>query len=150
MATLAERFNALVDRTGAHHPWLGTTDQRGIPQIRVDGRLTTARRVAWALHHGPLPRGAESTPAPPTPAACAANTSPSPNHAFHRQAPTASVELARRVKREIRPGVWKLTITTETHRRVSHTITADRATADELARLAAEHGHPPATLDACS
>jgi hypothetical protein len=51
--------------------------------------------------------------------------------------------------REIRPGVWKLTITTAPYRRVSRTITGNRSgAASELARLAAKHGHPPSTLDA--
>ena len=56
MATLAARFNALVERSGSHHLWLGATDRNGVPRIRVDGRLTTARRVAWQLERGPLPR----------------------------------------------------------------------------------------------
>ena len=55
MATLSQRFEALVDSTGFHHHWIGATDKSGVPQMRVDGRLTTARRVAWELHHGPLP-----------------------------------------------------------------------------------------------
>ena len=54
MATLQERFDAKVDRTGGHHLWTGSTDASGVPQIRVDGRLTTARRVAWEFAHGPL------------------------------------------------------------------------------------------------
>ncbi len=51
--------------------------------------------------------------------------------------------------REIRQGVWKLTITTPSHDRVSRTLDADRQRAEvELARLAARHGQPPSTLDA--
>ena len=49
----------------------------------------------------------------------------------------------------LRPGVWKLTITTEPRHRISRTITADRDRAlRELTRLSAQHGHPPATMDA--
>ena len=54
MATVQERFEAKVDRSGEHHLWTGSTDAGGVPQIRVDGRLTTARRVAWELTKGPL------------------------------------------------------------------------------------------------
>lgn len=54
MGSIEERFEAKVVRSGAHHLWRGATDQGGVPQIRVKGRLTTARRVAWELAHGPL------------------------------------------------------------------------------------------------
>src|ERR1035437_9397938 len=55
MRSIEERFDAIVDRRGAHHRWLGACDRDGTPQIRVNGRLTTARRMAWELAHGPLP-----------------------------------------------------------------------------------------------
>ena len=45
--------------------------------------------------------------------------------------------------------MWKLTITTPSRQRVSRTIDGDRGLAQvQLARLAARHGHRPATLDA--
>jgi hypothetical protein len=51
--------------------------------------------------------------------------------------------------REIRAGVWKITVTTEPGRRMSRTIAGDRSHAARvLARLAAQNGHSPATLDA--
>ena len=50
---------------------------------------------------------------------------------------------------ELRPGTWKLTVTAEPHRRTFRTITGNRdRAATELARLTAQHGHPPTTLDA--
>ena len=149
MASLAARFDALVDRSGPHHRWLGATDQHGVPQMRVNGRLTTARRVAWELRHGPLPvrpgtrlsrRSALRTRRPPD---------------RRRATPFDRARRARRRRRgggsvrELRPGVWKLTITIEPHRRVSRTISGDRRRAEtELARLATEHGQPPRTVDA--
>jgi DNA-binding transcriptional ArsR family regulator len=57
VGSTAERFEALVDGSGDHHVWLGAVDAEGTPQVRVDGRLTTARRVAWHLAHGPIPAG---------------------------------------------------------------------------------------------
>src|SRR5580704_2318763 len=64
MSELAERFEALVDRSGEHHLWLGAVDVHQTPQMRVDGTLTTARRIAWALTHGPLRHGARIAACP--------------------------------------------------------------------------------------
>ena len=57
MPTLADRFEAKVDRSGEHHRWTGRTwckaDGSGL--IKANGKPTTVRRVAWELAHGPLP-----------------------------------------------------------------------------------------------
>jgi hypothetical protein len=51
--------------------------------------------------------------------------------------------------REIRPGVWTLAVTTDRGDRFFHTVAGRRTDAErELARLAAQHGQPPTTLDA--
>jgi hypothetical protein len=51
-----ERFEALVDRRGAHHRWTGSPDPRtGTGQFRIDGKLRSAQRAAWELHVGPIP-----------------------------------------------------------------------------------------------
>jgi len=51
--------------------------------------------------------------------------------------------------REIRPRVWTLTVTPATGDRVFQAVAGKRADAErELARLAAQHGHQPTTLDA--
>jgi hypothetical protein len=55
---LATRLEAKVDRSGPHHLWLGARSASGSGQLRVNGKLTTARRVAWELVHGPLPEAA--------------------------------------------------------------------------------------------
>ena len=55
MATVRERFEAKVEFRGGHLVWTGSCDAAGVPQFRVDGRLTTARRVAWELAHGVVP-----------------------------------------------------------------------------------------------
>jgi hypothetical protein len=46
MPRLEARFDAKVDRSGEHQLWTGAHDADGIGQIRVNGKLTTARRVA--------------------------------------------------------------------------------------------------------
>ena len=51
--------------------------------------------------------------------------------------------------REVRPGVWRLTLTTATGDRASRTITGNHAKAtQQLARLATAHRHAATTLDA--
>lgn len=52
---LRDRFEAYVDRTGEHHLWAGSLNKaRGTGQLKVDGRMVTAHRVAWELARGPL------------------------------------------------------------------------------------------------
>jgi integrase len=55
---LAERIRRKIKVSGRHHLWMGATDGRGGGQIRVNGKLTTVRRVVWELAHGPLPASA--------------------------------------------------------------------------------------------
>ena len=59
---LAARFERMVDRTCEHHIWTGATKAgRGTGRIQVDGRNTTAHRLAWETRYGPVsaraPRG---------------------------------------------------------------------------------------------
>jgi integrase len=52
---LATRFERQVDRTGAHHLWLGSINaERGTGRIKVGNVAMTAHRVAWELVHGPV------------------------------------------------------------------------------------------------
>jgi HNH endonuclease len=56
--TPIERFEALVDRQGAHHRWTGSPDPRtGTGQFRIAGKLRSAQRAAWELQVGPIPSG---------------------------------------------------------------------------------------------
>jgi integrase len=107
--TLRERFEAKVNRSADHHVWLGTRQADGVGQIRVNGKLTTARRVAWELKHGPLPLGARV-------AGCAAD--PGCVRVSHLALVEGREPPARRrgsrgggSKAMVRPGVWKLTVT---------------------------------------
>ena len=153
--TVEERFEANVDPDGAHHLWLGACDSDGTPQIRVNGHLTTARRVAWELARGPLPPkitvaacqtdprcvriehlglGRRRRPAPPPPAAPAPQRQPRG---------TGSI-------REVDTGVWELAVTAadgsgRRYRRI-HGSRHDATAA--LAAFVVEHGGQAATLDA--
>jgi hypothetical protein len=149
MATVAARFAAMVDRTGTHHLWRGAVDRNGVPQMRVDGRLTTARRVAWELEHGPLDPGTRVHACAEDPrCVCADHLS------VTEPGPSPSVRRIRRPRgdgsaRQVRPGVWALTVTTPSQGRAFRTVDGDRTDAErELARLASENGQAPATLDA--
>jgi len=107
--TLRERFEAKVNRSADHHVWLGTRHADGVEQIRVNGKLTTARRVAWELKHGPLRLGARV-------AGCAAD--PGCVRVSHLALVEGREPPAQRrgsrgggSKAMVRPGVWKLTVT---------------------------------------
>jgi len=154
--TVEERFQANVDRDRAHHLWLGACDGDGTPQVRVDGHLTTARRIAWLLARGPLPPKV-------TVAACEADrrcvrlehlglgrrrrhapSQPKPGPTRRRQ-PKGTGSA-----REVGAGVWELAVTPANgfgrrYRRIRGS--RDDASA-ALATFTVEHGGHPATLDA--
>jgi hypothetical protein len=142
MPPLEVRFDAKVDRSGRHHLWTGAHDADGIGQIRVNGRLTTARRVAWELVHGPLPPRARLSGCPDEPRCVRVE-----HLSLAGRAARAASRRSTRgggSKREIRPGVWKLTVSagrddSGTYRRVSRTIRGTQAQAARaLERFAAE------------
>jgi hypothetical protein len=146
MVTVVERFEALVDRSGPHEVWRGAADRNGVPQMRVEGRLTTARRAAWELERGPLPQGVRIRGCAGAPRCVRVDhltltESRSPRPRTRRLRGSGSI-------REVRLGVWQLTVTTASGDRAFRTITGDHADAErELARLAAQYGHAPTTLD---
>jgi len=58
MRTVADRLAALSHDDGECRIWHGSTSGRGsYGQIRVDGVLLYAHRVAWELDNGPIPEG---------------------------------------------------------------------------------------------
>jgi hypothetical protein len=146
--TAADRFWANVDRSGDHYYWLGFVDRAGTPQARIGGRLTTARRAAWELRYGALPRHAWVVACPDDPTCVRVE-----HLSLHRPArptPAASRQRRRRGTGSMlqrRPGVWKLTATTPTGR--AHATfrgsTIDAETA--LETLTVAHGAVPATVD---
>jgi integrase len=110
---LATRFEVKVDRSGEHHVWTGSRLADGSGQLRVNGKLTTARRVAWELTHGSLPPGARVLGCPADPGCVRVD------HLSLRggESPIQAQPTRKRVprgsgtKRQVRAGVWKLTVT---------------------------------------
>ena len=66
MATLIDRFEAKVDRSGEHHLWTGSMEADGTGKLKVDGKAVTAQRVAWDLLQGPEAPGLEVMACPET------------------------------------------------------------------------------------
>lgn len=129
MGSLAERFEAQVDRTGDHHRWLGAVNpDRGTGRLKVGGRQVTAHRVAWELANGPLPEGARVIACDEEPACVRLDhlrvdgaRALAPGKPRARKG-TGSI-------RRVRSGVWKLTVTGThadgTTHRVYRTVHAD-------------------------
>lgn len=114
-ATAAERFERMVDRTGEHHLWQGALHPaRGTGRLKVDGRQVTAHRHAWELAHGPLAPKVRVLACPHEPACVRVD-----HLELDGELPEAvdSPSSGRRnykgggSKRQIAPGVWKLTAT---------------------------------------
>lgn len=61
MVSLLERFYSKVDKSSGPNacwPWLGTTNDKGRGNIRIDGRNEPAPKIAWILGNGkPWPIG---------------------------------------------------------------------------------------------
>jgi integrase len=148
--SLADRFEAKVDRFGEHHVWTGSKKTDGSGKLKVGGRSVTARRIAWELVHGPLGEGVE-VKACPDETACVRI-----EHLSLRGAPDHAVDRKRRSPRgggsktEIRPGVWKLTVTVGRYadgrvRRLHRTVQVDTEieATRELAAFVAEVRRDP-------
>jgi hypothetical protein len=135
MPSLAARCEAKVDRSGDHHLWTGARYADGSGLIKANGKPETARRVAWELEHGPLAPGSRVQRCPDHPACVrvdhlslqggAATKDRGP---ARRRAPRGSG-----TKRQVRPGVWKLTVTSGrwedgSPRRLHRTVSADNVT----------------------
>ena len=144
MASLPERFEAQVDRSGEHHRWLGAVNpERGTGRLKVDGRQVTAHRFAWELANGPLPTGARVLACEEEPACVRLE------HLRVRGAPPAAARRPRARKgtgsvRRVRNGVWKLAVVGvhadgRTHR-VYRTVYVDteEEARSELAQLVTE------------
>jgi integrase len=142
MATLADRFEAKVDRSGDHHMWTGSKKTDGTGKLKVDGKAVTAHRVAWELAHGALRPGQEVSSCRQVKACVRVE------HLSLRGAALAGVEQPRRrstrgsgSRTQLRPGVWKLTMSAGRYedgrpRRLHKTVhvdTEDEAVREQLA-----------------
>jgi hypothetical protein len=149
VAALAERIAAKTDTSGDHHRWLGATGADGTPQIRIDGRLTTVRRVIWEQAHGPLPDGA-TVAACPDDARCVRLGHLSLGRKDRMSAPVQTPTPRQRGRRgagsmrEVRPGVWELSFSDMGTRRY-RTIRGTRS--DAASALAAFTGEVTGRYD---
>ncbi|MGI8806515.1 MAG: HNH endonuclease, partial [Acidimicrobiales bacterium] len=104
------RFDALIDRSAEHHVWTGAVNPaRGTGRLKVAGRQVTAHRYAWELANGPLPRTARVLACPDEPACVRLDHlrlegSTEPTRSGRARKGAGSI-------RQIRPGVWKLSVT---------------------------------------
>jgi len=150
-----QRFDALVDRSGEHHIWMGAINpERGTGRAKVKGRQMTAHRLAWELAHGSLPASARVLTCPDEPACvridhlrCEGAPAP-PEGGVPPGLPRLAGARARRGSgsmRKVEAGVWKLSVTVPSgpgrrqrrvHRMV-HVANARQA-AQELASFVSE------------
>ncbi len=142
MPTLALRFEAKVDRSGDHHMWMGSRKADGSGKIDIGGKSVLARRVAWELAAGPLSPGqriracSEPSCVRIEHLAVEGDDGGEPSARPRTRAPRGVGS-----KRQLRPGVWKLTVSAGTYpdgrqRRVSRTVSARNT--GTAARLLAE------------
>ena len=108
MPSSEERFQAKVKRRGGHDVWIGSTDQRGVGMVRIDGKLKTVQRAAWEFAYGPVDAGVRVN-------TCAVERA-CVTVAHLSLSPTAAKPVARRRRRgtgslrEVRPEVWEITV----------------------------------------
>lgn len=146
MASLDDRFEAKVDRSGPHHLWLGSRKADGTGKLKVDGTTVTAIRIAWQLANGPLPAGAAVR-------CCSERKDCVRIEHLSLVLPRTERRRATRqrsargagTKTQVGPGVWKLTVSAGRYedgrpRRVHQHVEADEApsAARELARFVGE------------
>jgi HNH endonuclease len=53
----SERFWRFVDKTNTCWLWTGGQGRHGYGMFRFNGKHTSAHRVSWELHNGPIPEG---------------------------------------------------------------------------------------------
>jgi integrase len=129
MPSLAERFEAKVDRSGEHHLWTGARLADGSGQLKANGRVTTARRVAWELSHGALSPAVEVRACPDDPGCVRVEHLSVRQGSIKAEARPGRAPRGGGSKREVRPGVWKLTVTASSYsdgtaRRLHRTVHA--------------------------
>lgn len=146
MANVASRIEAKVDRTTEHHLWTGAKKADGTGLIKVDGRLVTVRRVVWEQAHGDLADGVKVMSCSEDPACVRLeHLSVTPEKLGKSRSTKLRSAHGNGSKQEIRPGVWKLTVSSGRHddeklRRFYKTVDAANAkeAAVELSTFVAE------------
>ncbi len=107
-----DRFEAKIDRSGLHHLWLGAAATNGVGQVRIDGKLVTAPRVAYELEHGPLANGDRVLTCPAEPGCVRVDHLRVDQRASREPAaaPRRAVRGAGSIQAMSR-GVWKIGVT---------------------------------------
>jgi integrase len=144
MARSATPFEERIDRSGDHHLWTGARKGNGMGQVRIGGQLFTAVHVAWERAHGPVPEGKRvkgcEIPACVRLEHLSLEDRPASASRRRGRAPKGSGSKA-----QVRPGVWKLTVTSGRYadgsiRRLHRTIqtTSEADATRELQAFVAE------------
>lgn len=110
---LADRLAARIERSGEHQRWLGATDARGVPVIKVDGRVRTVRRVVWEQAAGSvLPPEVKVGACPDDPLCVRLDhlAMTGAGAIAHDRSRKGSGSLS-----EVRPGVFKLSVVAGRH-----------------------------------
>ena len=146
MAVDGNRFESKVDRTGPHHLWTGARSARGVGQIRIDGRLLTAPRVAWTRAFGEPPPGAKVLTCPHDPACVRADHLRLDVNNSKATGSKARARPGAGSMSEVGDGSWKLVVSAGSddsgaRRRVVRTVHGSRQTATRaLAAVVTEIG----------
>jgi hypothetical protein len=152
VGTAEERFRAKVRTRRGHDIWTGARDERGTGLVRINNKLTTVQRAAWEFAHGPLPAAARVLTCP-TERACVRvehlRLAEAPTQSDPQRAPRAPRGAGSR--REIRPGVWELSVGIGTGpdgraRRRYLRIEGDEGDAERALANLAETAHGPTRL----
>jgi hypothetical protein len=146
--SLRNRFEPKVDRSSKHHVWTGSSTSDGAGKLKGDGKTVSARRVAWELARSVLAAGVVVKACRDDQACVRVE-----HLSLRGEAPAANRWRAPRgtgSKTQIRPRVWKVTVTSGRYadwrvRRLHRTVQANTEidTTRELAAFVAEVRRDP-------
>jgi integrase len=108
---LAQRIRRRIVMSGEHELWQGSTDNHGTGQIRIDGRLTTVRKVLWEMSKGAVPDGIRVKACPFDPACVTVAHLSLENRRGPAPPTKARARKGTGSMRKLRPGHWELRVT---------------------------------------
>lgn len=145
------RFRAKVERRDGHDVWTGASDAKGTGLVRIDGRLRTVQRAAWEFAHGPLSPSQRVIACPDKKACVRIDHLRLAGRRTPLGPPVARRRRGSGSMREIRPGIWRLTVSDgpgpdDVVRRRHLTVHGTEAEATECLGDLAETTHGPVRL----